>query len=57
MAGPDYPCGLDIANDLQRLAIHNENAIAAAHIEELLVGVWREGQIASKRYVVFDQLL
>ena len=57
MARPDDPCGLDVAHNLQRLAIDNENAVAAAHIEELLVRVRRQGQIASKRYAASDQLL
>ena len=44
--------GLDVPHDLERLAIDDENPLAAADIEELLSRVGRQGQVASKRRVV-----
>src|SRR5260370_35232988 len=57
MARPDYACGLDIAHNLQCLAIEDKNVIAAADVEELLVGIRRQSQIERKRFAGSDQLL
>ena len=50
MARSNDASGLDIANNLQRFAIDNVNALTAADIEELLVGVGRQSQVAGKRH-------
>src|SRR3989442_1085477 len=50
-------CWLGTADNLQRLAIENENLVAATNIEELLIGIRRQCEIAGKGYVSPDDLL
>src|SRR5258708_39225742 len=57
MARPDYGWGFDIASNRQCVAIDDKNVIAAADVEELLVGIRRQSQIARKRFAGSDQLL
>src|SRR5215469_7372245 len=47
----------DAAQDLQRFAIENVNAVATANVEKLLVGIRRQGQVASKRLAGPNHLL
>src|SRR5947209_5412008 len=48
---------LGTADDLQRLAIENEDLVASTNIEELLIGIRRECEIAGKSYVSPGDLL
>src|SRR5262249_1846463 len=56
MARADHARRLDVADDLERLAIKDENSIAASDIKELLVGIRRHREVASKRYVGLNEL-
>src|SRR5213080_102492 len=51
------PRRLNIADNLQRLAIENENAISTADVKVLLVRIWRQREVARKRNVGLDELL
>src|SRR5439155_11823149 len=57
VARSNYARWLDVAHNLERLAVDYENAITAADIEELLVRIRRQGQVASKRRAGSDELL
>jgi hypothetical protein len=57
MAPSDNARRLDVAYNLQRLAINNVNAIATADIQKLLGWVRRQRQVAGKRLAGSDQLL
>src|SRR5438552_815399 len=48
---------LNVADNLQRLAIENENAISTADVEVLLVRIGRQCEVARKRNVGLDELL
>src|SRR5881296_359644 len=48
---------LGTADNLQRLAIENEDLVASTNIEELLIGIRRECEITGKRYVSPGDLL
>src|SRR5438093_8934899 len=50
-------CRLGTADNLQRLAIENEDLVASTNIEELLIGIRRQCEIAGKSYVSPDGLL
>src|SRR5438874_1664694 len=57
MAGSDDTGRLDIADDGERLSIDNKNALIPAHVEVLLIRIWRQGQVASERDIRLDNLL
>src|SRR5262249_38548373 len=48
---------LNVTGDLEGLAIEDEDAVAAAHVKELLVRIRRQREIARKRNVSSHQLL
>src|SRR5215510_14099913 len=56
MACADHARRLDVADNLERVAIENENSVATSDIKELLVGIWRQGEVAGKRYVGLNEL-
>src|SRR5437867_10664373 len=57
MTRSEDACRLGTADNLQRLAIENENLVASTNIEELLIGIRRQCEIAGKGYVSPDDLL
>src|SRR5207249_1935701 len=51
MPGSNDASRLDVTYNLERLAIHNENAVPSADIKELLVRIGRQSEIARERYI------
>src|SRR5262245_5677623 len=56
MARADHARQLDVAQNLERVVVENENSVATSDIKELLVGIWRQGEVAGKRYVGLNEL-
>ena len=57
VARSDLARDLDFAHDVERLAVDHDDGLAAADIEELLLRIGRQGEIARERRRGVDQLL
>ena len=57
VAGAELARHLDLADDLERLAVDDGDGLAAADIEELLLRIGRQREVARERRVGADQLL
>src|SRR4051812_15637681 len=56
MPAADHPGQLDAADNLHRLPIDDDDVVAVADIEELLIGISREREVARELRVGLDDL-
>src|SRR6188474_1952357 len=57
MAAADLPRQLDVADNLHRLAVDDDDVVAVADVEELLIAIRRKRQVACELRVGLDDLL
>src|SRR4029079_9212017 len=57
MAAADLPGKLDAADDLHRLAVDDDDVVAVADVEELLIRIRRKRQVTCELRIGLDDLL